>query len=216
MPVPLTSSGNALKIINVRHLLGAAHWPDACACCGEAAKTRIPLDTRQKSSVEMIPYCTVCERHPDYRLTNPSEIDDLLSDSDAEAAFNKAFVPSSFPRPAGIRRSCTAFTRTVSLKKRYNMGQLLPPTVDAFPDGGIQFIKAVIFVRTPIPALIFTNLDYAKRFAEENELNWEEIIKENEPPPESSTILHLLKLARCISDWGTLPFRLRLPLYAFI
>jgi hypothetical protein len=181
-----------IKISNVRHLLGVARWPDVCACCAKASKTRIPLDTLRKSSVEMIPFCTVCERHPDFKLTNPSEVHDLLSDSDVESAWNKTFVPSAVPRPARIRRSCTAISITyTSEMKRIWIGTAPTPV---FSPDGIQFVNAVAFNSVPIPSFMFSNFDYAKRFAEENGLNWEEIIKENESPPESSEFLHLLKL----------------------
>jgi len=149
---PETELKSPLEITNIRNLLGAANWPKACACCLAPPENRVDLFTYFDSRPEKIPYCQVCATHPEGE-TKLSEID----------YGHKVWT---------LRGHSTLVTWHTSERIAFT--------------GTFVKIFHVVFLRKAVefdpsgPSVFrFYNVEYARRFANANGLDWPEIIKQN-------------------------------------
>ncbi len=145
-----TSLKFPLEISFPRDLVGRVHWPDACACCLAPPDNRTDLSTYFNTPPEKIPICVACENH------GPGEL--KLSKSDFQEKFSghKALWYRSTYKPVPFS-----------------------PWGQAVTVIHVRFLRAVAFKPSGSSTLAICNVEFAKRFAEQNKLDWLEIIKRN-------------------------------------
>jgi hypothetical protein len=149
---PETDLKSPLEIINIRNLLGTAHWPTECACCLAPTENTVELFTYFDSPPEKVPYCNDCARHP--------EGETRLSESDY------------FHKESTLRRHSALVTWQTSERKAF--------TGDFFKVFHVVFLHRTVGFDPAGPAVFrFYNVEYAKRFANVNGLDWPEILKQN-------------------------------------
>jgi len=149
-----TELKSPLEITNIRNLLGAAHWPRACACCLAPPENRVDLFTYFESQPEKIPYCQVCATHPEGE-TKLSEVE-----------YRQKIMM--------FRGHSTVITWNSSERIGFALASTFVKVFHV-----IFLRRAVEFDPSGSSALRFYNVEYAKRFANANGLDWPEIIKQN-------------------------------------
>jgi len=151
-----TDLKSPLEITNIRNLLGAAHWPEACACCLAPPENWVDLFTYFDSRPEKIPYCQICATHPEGE-TKLLEFE--------------------------YRKKITMFRGHSTARTRYSSERIGFAVASRFEKVyHVSFRRAVEFDPSGSSALRFCNVEYAKRFVNANGLDWPEIIKQNTVP----------------------------------
>lgn len=135
-------------------------WPNCCACCLEPAAGRIALRVSLFSDTSdprfQVPYCSDCLRHGFFReprFLTQSQLKTLEASFSGCAAFRCDSGWGEFHH--GVK----PHWRTVTFE--------LPVTGQEDRTGKIRFE--------------FIQFEYARRFAQENRLDWTAIAKQNQP-----------------------------------